>query len=71
MIVIDNLFPKLQTAKNLVRKLSKRRRFRARFDSQHVKASQIIAKSPLGCFYPVFPIILREVDSEIVSPSVR
>ena len=55
MIVIDNLFPKLQTAKNLVRKLSKTRRFRARFDSQHVKASQIIPKSPLECFYPVFP----------------
>ena len=45
MIVMTNAFPKLQTVKNLVRTLSKRRRFRARFDSQHVKASQTLAKS--------------------------
>ena len=37
MIVIANVFPKLQTVKILVRPLSKKRRFRTRFDSQHVK----------------------------------
>ena len=41
--------------KNLFRTLSKKRRFRTPFDSQHVKASQILAKSPsllkiLGAF---------------------
>ena len=46
MIVIVNVFPKLQTVKILVRALSKNRRFRARFDSHHVKASQMLAKSP-------------------------
>ena len=46
MIVIANVFPKLQTVKILVRPLSKKRRFRTRFDSQHAKASQILAKSP-------------------------
>ena len=46
MIVIGNAFLKLQTVKILVRPLSKKRRFRTRFDSQHVKASQILAKSP-------------------------
>ena len=45
MIVIVNVFPKLQTVKILVRALSKNRRFRARFDSHHVKASQMLAKS--------------------------
>ena len=46
MIVIGNVFPKLQTVKILVRPMSKKRRFRTRFDSQHAKASQILAKSP-------------------------
>ena len=39
MIVIANVFSKLQTVKDLVRPLSKRRRFRTPLDSQHVKAS--------------------------------
>ena len=46
MIVIANVFPKLQTVKNLFRILSKRGPFRACFDSQHVKPSQRLAKSP-------------------------
>ena len=44
MIVIANVFPILQTVKTLVRKLSQEHRFRTRFDSEHVKASQILAK---------------------------
>ena len=54
IIIIANLFPKLQTVKNLVRTLSKKRRFRTKFDSQHVKAFQILAKSPWEPFYHVF-----------------
>ena len=46
MMVIANVFPKLQTVKFLVRALSKKRRFGKRFDSQHLKFSQILAKSP-------------------------
>ena len=46
MIVIANVFPKLQTVKIFDRKLSQEHRFRTRFDSEHVKASQIVAKSP-------------------------
>ena len=46
MIVIANVFAKLLTVKNLLRALSKRRRFRTRFDSQHVKPSQVLPKSP-------------------------
>ena len=46
MFVIANVFPKLQTVKTLVRALSKTRRLRTRFGSQHVKAFQIVAKFP-------------------------
>ena len=46
MIVIGNVFPKLETVKILVSPLSKKRRLTRRFDSQHVKASQTLAKSP-------------------------
>ena len=45
MIVIAHVFPNLQTVKNFVRSFCKERRFRTRFDSQHVKSCQIIAKS--------------------------
>ena len=45
MIVIANLFPKLQTVKDFVRRLSKKPRFRTRFNSQYVQVSQILAKS--------------------------
>ena len=54
MIGIANVFPKLQTVKILVRALSKNHHFRKRFDSQHVKVSQILAKSPWERFYHVF-----------------
>ena len=54
MIFIANVNPKLQIVKKLVRPLSKRRRFRTCFDSEDVKASQILAKSQWERFYHVF-----------------
>ena len=54
MIVIANVLTRLQTVKILVRPLSKMRRFRTRFDSQHVKALQILVKYPWERFYHVF-----------------
>ena len=39
VMVVANVFPKLQTCKNLVRRLSKKRRFKKPFVSQHVKPS--------------------------------
>ena len=54
MIVIANVCPKLLNVKILVKPLSKKRRFRKRFDSQHVKVSQIHVKSPSERFYHVF-----------------
>ena len=44
-IVIANVFPKLQTVKIFVRLLCKKPFFRTRFDNQHVKVSQILARS--------------------------
>ena len=73
IFVIADLFPKLQTVKNLVRTLSKKRCFRTRFDSQHVEASQIPAISPCKGVYHTFswfslkliwkmsPIVLGEI----------
>ena len=54
MMVIANVFPKLQTVNLLVRPLSKNRRFRKHFDSQHVKVSQILAISSLEHIFPLF-----------------
>ena len=79
MIVIANVFPKLQTVKNLVGTLSKRRHFRARFDSQLVKSSQILAKSQWERFYHDFssfsgkliwkmsPLVLGEILGAFVN----
>ena len=45
MIVIANVFPKLQTVKDLARPLTKKRCFSTFFNSQHVKGSQTLVKS--------------------------
>ena len=54
MMVIANVLPNLQTVNIFVPTLSKKRRFRTRFDIPHLKASQILAKSPWERFYLVF-----------------
>ena len=54
MILIANVFPKLQTVKNLARGLSEKHHFRTRFNRQHVKVSQIFAKYQWEQFNHVF-----------------
>ena len=44
MIVMANVFPKIQTIKDLVRPLSKKIHFRTPFDSKHVQGSQTLVK---------------------------
>ena len=61
MIVIANVFPKLQTLKIFVRKLSQEHRFRTGFGSQHVKAFQLLAKSPRERFYHVLLLFSRKL----------
>ena len=46
MMVIANVLRKLQTVNMLVRQLSKKHRFRTRFDIQQVKAALMLAESP-------------------------
>ena len=45
MMVVANVFPNVQTVKNLVTPLYKKRRFGARLDSGHVKVSRTLPKS--------------------------
>ena len=45
MVVIGNVLPKLETAKNLDRTLSEKPHYRTQFDSQNMKASQMLSNS--------------------------
>ena len=45
-MVIATVLPKLQTLKDFVRPLSKKRSFGTRLDSRHVKVSRTLAKFP-------------------------
>ena len=54
MIIIANVFPKLETVKILVRSLSKKRRFRTRIHSQDVKAPKMLPISSWQRFHHVF-----------------
>ena len=54
MMVIATLFRNLQTVKDLVRPPSKKQRFRAHFDIQHVKESQTLVKSAWEHFHHSF-----------------
>ena len=62
-MVIANVFPKLQTVKDLVRPL--KRRFRTSFNSQHVKGSQRLVKSAWEHFYHIFPSLCRDMICKI------
>ena len=42
MIVVANVFPKLQTVKDLVKRLSRKHHFRTSFDSQRVNGCQTL-----------------------------
>ena len=45
MSLIAYVFPKLETAKDVVSEMSKKQRFRAPFDSQHPKGCETLVKS--------------------------
>ena len=53
-IGIANIFPRLGTAKNLVKPLSKNHCFRTSFNRQQVKGSQTLVKSTGEIFYHIF-----------------
>ena len=52
MTFIADLLPKLRTAKNVVRYLSKMSRFKGPFDRQHGKRVQTLLRSePQHCYH--------------------
>ena len=51
MTLIAYVFPKLQTAKDVVRQMPKRAHFRISFGNKHVTGSQILVKSAWQLFY--------------------
>ena len=55
MMAKADVFPLLQTVKNFVRALCKKRPCGTLFNTQHVKVSQINVKSQSERFYHVFP----------------
>ena len=54
MTLIGYTFPKLDIAKEVTRRMSKKPLFRTPFDSQHVKRSQILVKYAFQLLYNVF-----------------
>ena len=70
MNVIANVFPKLQTVKNLVKPLSRKCRFRTSFVSQRVHGWQKLAKSGWEQFYHIFWSLLGEMIRKI-SPLLK
>ena len=65
MIVIANVFPKLQTVKEFVKKLARKRRFRNSFDSQNVNGCQTLVKPAWEHFYSIFGSLRREMPWKI------
>ena len=53
MSLIVYVFPKIQTAKEVVRPMSKNPNFSTPFNSQHVKAPQTLVKSAWQHFYQI------------------
>ena len=70
MIVIANVFPKLQAVENLLKPLSWKRRVRASLNSQHVNWCQIIVKSTSGHLYHTFWSLWAEMICKI-SPLLK
>ena len=65
MIVIANVFPKLQTAKYLVKPLSGKLRFRTSFESQRVNRYQTVVKSAWEHSYHIFWSLWMEMTWKI------
>ena len=70
MIVIANLFPKVQTVKNLVKALSWKRGFRTSFDSRHVDGCQTLVISAWEHFSHIFWSLWGEMVCKI-SPLLK
>ena len=65
MIVIAYVFPKLQTVKDLVKPLSRKRCFRTSLDSESVNGCQTLVKSALEHLYHIFSSLWGEIIFKI------
>ena len=52
--LIDDVFPKLRTRKNVVKQISKKSPFRGRFDRQHAKRDQTLLKFEPHHLYHIY-----------------
>ena len=64
MTIIAYVFPKLQTAKYVVRQMSKKFCFRRPFDKQNGKRSQTLMKSVRQLLYHIYWSLSRTLSSE-------
>ena len=64
---MPNALPILQTVKDLVRPLSKERRFRTSFDSEHIKVSETLVKHAWEHFYYIFSSLWEEMIWNVFS----
>ena len=63
MTLIAYVFPKLWTVKGLVRRMSKKSRFRRPLVKQHDKRSQNLLKSATQHLYHIYWVLLRKFSS--------
>ena len=64
MIVIANVFPKLQTVKDLVKPLSWKRCFRISLDNQNINGCETLLKSAWEHFYQISGSLWTEMTSK-------
>ena len=65
MNLIAYFFPKLQTAKDVVRQISKKSRFRTPFDNQHAKETQTLLEYSRQHFYQIFPSLYWKLSFKV------
>ena len=62
MTLIADLFPKLQTEKNLGRSMPKKSRFKGSFKKQHCKCAQTLLKCQGQLLYHIYWSLLRQLS---------
>ena len=62
MTLIASIFPKLQTAKDVVRYMSKNPRFRRPFDREHDKQSAVLFKSQRQDLYHIYSSLWKNMS---------
>ena len=62
MTLIVDVFPKLQTQKNLIRSMPKKSRFKGSFENQHGKWSQTLLKCQGQLLYHIYWSLWRQLS---------